>query len=93
MMEFGGAKGCAPFCLQAQHPGSRLLGFLNGPRGITHGQYKEITAQEMVPPSPSCLSQGQYPRLKQVGIDTSSYVDISHTAEEFCNPVSAEFCG
>ena len=34
--------------LQSHHPGSRLLGFLNGPRGVLNAVYHEITAQQMV---------------------------------------------
>ena len=39
--------------LTSQHPGSRLLGFLNGPRGIINADYKKITAEEMASPQPS----------------------------------------
>ena len=42
--------------LTSKHPGSRLLGFLNGPRGIINADYKKITAEEMASTSPSNLS-------------------------------------
>ena len=31
-----------------RHPGSRLFGFLDGPRGIMERNYKEITVETMV---------------------------------------------
>lgn len=33
--------------LRHRHPGSTLLGFLDGPRGIMEKRYKEITAEEL----------------------------------------------
>lgn len=39
--------------LNSQHPGSRLLGFLNGPRGILEAKFKEINAKEMVRHTPT----------------------------------------
>jgi hypothetical protein len=35
-------------CLVQRHPGSRLFGFRNGPKGIITQQYKEITVEDMV---------------------------------------------
>ncbi|KAK9817886.1 hypothetical protein WJX72_003737 [[Myrmecia] bisecta] len=35
--------------LQARHPGSRLFGFLNGPRGIINQSAMEITPEKMAP--------------------------------------------
>ncbi len=37
--------------LTARHPGSRLMGFLNGPRGIVQCDAREITAAAVVRPS------------------------------------------
>jgi len=34
--------------LMHRHPGSRLFGFLDGPRGIMERNYKEITVETMV---------------------------------------------
>ena len=34
--------------LARRRPGSRLFGFLNGPRGITQGDAREITAAALV---------------------------------------------
>jgi len=35
--------------LQAIHPGSRVLGFLGGPRGIVEGHHRELTADALGP--------------------------------------------
>jgi pyrophosphate--fructose-6-phosphate 1-phosphotransferase len=35
--------------LQAARPGSKLLGFLGGPRGILDGRYRELTAELLAP--------------------------------------------
>ncbi len=35
--------------LLAARPGSRLTGFLGGPRGILSGRYRELTAQDLAP--------------------------------------------
>jgi pyrophosphate--fructose-6-phosphate 1-phosphotransferase len=34
--------------LQRWHPGSTLVGFLGGPRGVMQNQYKPLTAEELV---------------------------------------------
>ena len=34
--------------LQRWHPGSTLVGFLNGPRGVMQNNYKELSAAELV---------------------------------------------
>lgn len=34
--------------LQRWHPGSTLLGFLNGPRGVMQNNYKVLTPEELV---------------------------------------------
>lgn len=41
--------------LAARRPGSRLLGFLNGPRGIVQGDAHEITAAALVLLTPGCF--------------------------------------
>ena len=46
--------------LTSQHPGSRLLGFLNGPRGIINADYKQITAEEMASPQPRILNHALF---------------------------------
>ncbi len=33
--------------LRHRHPGSTLLGFLDGPAGVMKGRYKELTAEEL----------------------------------------------
>eukprot|EP00884_Botryococcus_braunii_P012505 jgi/Botrbrau1/21255/Bobra.39_2s0048.1 len=35
-------------CLVQRHPGSKLFGFLNGPKGILLQQYKQITVEDML---------------------------------------------
>ncbi len=35
--------------IKALHPGSRLFGFLGGPKGICCGKYKELTAEQIEP--------------------------------------------
>lgn len=34
--------------LQRWHPGSTLVGFLGGPRGVMQNQFKTLTAEELV---------------------------------------------
>ena len=35
-------------CLEQRYPGSKLLGFRDGPRGIVTKRYSEITVESMV---------------------------------------------
>ena len=39
--------------LQHWHPGSTLVGFLNGPRGVMQNKYKVLTADELVRAAPA----------------------------------------
>ena len=34
--------------LEKQHSGSKLLGFLDGPRGVMNNNYRELTEKDMV---------------------------------------------
>ena len=44
--------------LQRWHPGSSMLGFLGGPRGLMQNQYKTLTAEELVRRGAGCGGVG-----------------------------------